>query len=152
MKTVGLFHFLKLTLLPKGKHILYSVLLACTGIGTKFVAYQCPSPTLFEHEMYTYWSIMQNKVRNDEYSLYSTQILIIFQLQCCPLTLLTDFVPVPVWLFCYSIIMNVSDCWSYIAWSNFAVTSDTDHVVRLEAVSPGRSTISITDDRNLTTL
>ena len=53
-----------------------------TGAGTNFVAYLSPSPTLFKHGM--------NKESNDEHSLYLMQNLIIFQLRCCHLTLLTD--------------------------------------------------------------
>ena len=43
-----------------------------TGMGTKFGAYLSPSTMLFKHKMNIYWPIMQIKVINIEYSVYST--------------------------------------------------------------------------------
>ena len=37
----------------------------CTGTGIMFVAY--PSP--FKHEMYIYWLIIKNKMKNNEYTV-----------------------------------------------------------------------------------
>ena len=46
--------------------------LQSTGTGTKFGAYPCPSPTIFQYEMNIYWPIMKNKLTNKEHSLHST--------------------------------------------------------------------------------